>query len=93
MKRYLIFFGDCYYPQGGMKDYYSDYDEKDNVLAAARAIQKTHSRVGSWWIDVYDTEIRESIYSDNWDVPVPPHNPYVPGRHWYAPKKARKQKD
>jgi hypothetical protein len=37
MKKYLLFTFDCYYPNGGMNDYYDSFD----TVEEARAVVKT----------------------------------------------------
>ena len=32
MKRYLLFIGDRYYPNGGMRDFKSSYDTIDEIM-------------------------------------------------------------
>ena len=60
MKRYLAFFGDNFYPNGGMGDFLSDHENLDN---ARRAIQKEfQDGFDTHWGHVYDTVNKEIVY-------------------------------
>jgi len=43
MKRYLIFVGDNYYPEGGWKDYRGSLDTLEAALSLVASIP------GDWW--------------------------------------------
>ncbi|MGR3218810.1 MAG: hypothetical protein ACUZ8H_03200 [Candidatus Anammoxibacter sp.] len=65
MKRYLAFYGDFYYPQGGMDDFQGDYD---TIEEAKEAIRKAHleNRIDDikweWsWFHIWDMETKEKI--------------------------------
>lgn len=67
MKRYLAFFGDNYYPYGGMEDFLSDHDNQDNAKHAildkfnedGEYIEDSHLK----WGHVYDTVNKEIVYN------------------------------
>ena len=62
MNRYLAFFGDNYYPAGGMEDFLSDYD---NLCVAENAILDEFNegdRLQTHWGHVYDTVNKEIVY-------------------------------
>lgn len=65
MKRYLAFYGDRYYPSGGIDDFEGDYD---TVEEARKAIDKAHSKNPSYgiewdsaWAHVWDSETRKKV--------------------------------
>ena len=65
MKRYLAFYGDDYYPIGGMGDFIGDYDTKEEAI---QAIEEAHKKnrpddlKWEWaWKQIYDTEKREWV--------------------------------
>lgn len=67
MKRYLIFKGDCHYPQGGMDDFIIDLDTIESVhdfmIENGFSVdEKEKHPLDNQWLSVYDTEIREDIY-------------------------------
>jgi len=53
MKRYWLFAGETYYPQKGMKDFFSAFNEIELALEAAANLQC------DWW-HIYDT-----LYDDS----------------------------
>jgi hypothetical protein len=67
MKQYLAFFGETYYPNGGMSDLINDFD---TVQQAIQAITDTHKKHdihnhgwdGHVWCHIYDTHTRTFIY-------------------------------
>lgn len=66
MKRYLAFFGDSYYPDGGMGDFLSDHG---NLDSARKAILKEFVKNGNYlgnaqtyWGHVYDMVNKEIVY-------------------------------
>ena len=74
MKRYLAFFGDNYYPEGGMNDFAGDFDtyaEAMNCIEETLSIEKQllegyYENKKKWcnhWADVYDTKERKTIFS------------------------------
>lgn len=62
MKRYLAFFGDKRYPNGGMGDYLSSHDE---LVEAIKAISSADPGkvIRSSWGHVYDTVNKEIVYT------------------------------
>ena len=62
MKRYLAFYGNCYYAGGGMNDFITD---SDTIEDCEKAIQQAHAKnrpddlEWEWtWKQIYDTEKR-----------------------------------
>jgi len=60
LKRYLAFYGDIYYPGGGMNDYIGSYDSYDDAI---KAIDEKHLENRpddvSWewaWKQIFDVE-------------------------------------
>lgn len=58
LKRFLVFKGDDYYPSGGMRDFYTDYDTQEEALAELMTLPVDHC--GSW-AHVYDQVIGEQV--------------------------------
>ena len=65
MKRYLAFYGDWYYADGGMDDFIADCD---TVEDCEKAIKEAHIKNNpddlEWklaWKQIYDTEKREMV--------------------------------
>ena len=65
MKRYLAFYGDCYYPSGGMGDFIGDFDTKEEAIQAieeAHIEKRPDDLEWEWaWVQIYDTEKREMV--------------------------------
>lgn len=67
MKRYLTFYGDEYYPAGGMEDYAGDFDTLDDAkkhLDANHLKEKAHDV--DWkhtWCHVWDTSDMTECFS------------------------------
>jgi hypothetical protein len=67
MKQYFAFYGDCYYPIGGMDDFVGDYDTKEEPI---EAIEKAHleNRPDDkvWelaWCNVWDSKDRIEVHT------------------------------
>jgi hypothetical protein len=60
MKRYLAFYGDNYYPGGGMNDFIGSYDSYDNAIQSLEeAHKKNRPDDLSWewaWKQIFDLE-------------------------------------
>ena len=71
MKRYLAFYGNVYYPSGGMDDFLSDHDTKEEALKAITTKlndDKNYCNTDEekWeyaWAHIYDTEGRIEVWS------------------------------
>ena len=61
MKRYLAFFGDNFYPDGGMGDFLSDHNELTGAINAIAGADPDKV-VQSLWGHVYDTVNKEIVY-------------------------------
>ena len=66
MKRYLAFFGDNFYPDGGMGDFLSDHSEATEAIKAISNADRLRGGIqGSLmtsWGHVYDTVNKEIVY-------------------------------
>lgn len=67
MKQYFAFYGDSYYPRGGMDDFVGDYD---TIQEAIEAIEKAHlknrpdDKVWEWaWCNVWDSKDRIEVHT------------------------------
>lgn len=60
MKRYLLFGGSYYYPNGGMNDFKGDFN---CPVRAESAIKKEFKGrdLDNWWAHIYDTELQKTI--------------------------------
>lgn len=65
MKRYLVFSGLTYYPDGGWSDFDSDHDTLEE---ANEARKDKHSKFG--WSEVVDTESMRSVIVQSENSPV-----------------------
>ena len=67
MKRFLVFAGDCYYPDGGMNDFQEDFDTLEEARSfEAKIIEKFKLRWrDSWkyfkWTEIWDSETRTYV--------------------------------
>ena len=65
MKRYLAFYGDCYYAGGGMNDFITDCDTVEgceNAIKEAHIKNRPEDLEWEWvWKQIYDTEKREMV--------------------------------
>lgn len=74
MKRYWTFFGDKYYPLGGMKDFVGDFEDKFDAIDALVEHESKHNsgqhkaRIWSdFWAYVYDMETQEIVWTSSED--------------------------
>lgn len=72
MKRYILFAGDEFYPNGGMGDFVEDFDNKSNALDLIERLKKDF---GDWfdWFHVYDTEKMKMVFDEStpcWNVSI-----------------------
>lgn len=69
MKRYLAFYGNEYYPMGGMEDFVGDFDTEEDAKDAIIKAKKLNNRIDEgWaydWAQIYDTEIKRIVYEIN----------------------------
>jgi len=68
MKRFLVFAGDCYYPEGGMNDFQEDFDTLEEARDfEAKIKKKLESDWGdlNWydfnWTRIWDSETRTHV--------------------------------
>ena len=74
MKQFLAFYGDVYYPSGGMGDYLGDFDTKAEAInslmdEARKDAPDANSKKDLWryqWAHVYDTHLRARV----WEPPI-----------------------
>lgn len=62
MKRFMVFVGECFYPNPGMKDFKEDFSDP---FEAIRCGQKLFFEREYQWFQVYDLE-RKTILLDEW---------------------------
>jgi len=63
VKKYMLFAGARYYPQGGMEDFVGFYDSMEDALEAVRKGRAKYD-----WYDVVDTPIfNEGWESKDWE--------------------------
>ena len=55
MKRYWLFGGNSYYPNGGMGDFRGSFDSREEAIEAGKAIKVSHSN----WYHVFDSQENE----------------------------------
>ena len=67
MKNYLSFYGDVYYPSGGMGDFIGDYETKEEAIQAIEKAHKKHrpdDLKWEWaWANVWSTHDRIEVYT------------------------------
>ena len=63
MKRYLLFVGECYHPNGGIDDLAGDYDSPEDAVSDLR---RNHGP-GDMWAEIVDhsTMLRVAAYSND----------------------------
>lgn len=68
MKRFWLFFGDTYYPNGGMDDFRGDFDTEpearaylDEVVAKGRTYDEEAGYTDVDWAHIYDTLWQKKI--------------------------------
>ena len=72
MKRYWAFYGDDYYPRGGMEDFIGSFDDRDDAI---KAIKEAHTKNSpedlNWscsWGHVWDTHDDLEVWSKNYET-------------------------
>jgi hypothetical protein len=67
MKKYLAFYGLCYYPSGGMEDFIGEFD---SISEAQKAIEEKHNELRpddpTWeytWAHIYSTELKQIVFT------------------------------
>lgn len=67
MKRYLLFHGDCYYPNRGMEDFLNSYDNLDEAINHSIGLQNGLAFTSSGkWVQIYCTQEMKIIYETTW---------------------------
>ena len=56
MKRFLVFFWDCYYPRGGMNDFHADFDTYPEALEFCDRNEADNK-------EIYDLQEKRSCFS------------------------------
>ena len=65
MKRYLVFSGSNWYPEGGSRDFVGDYD----TLEVAKNSLIAFPELASWdWWEIWNTETREVISHNGFET-------------------------
>ena len=71
MKNYLTFYGDCYYPCGGMKDFIGDFDtieQAKEAITMAHLINRPEDKEFEWaWASIWSIIDRLEVFSKNRD--------------------------
>lgn len=62
MRRYMLFSGDNYYPNGGMDDFISSYTFLDDAKIKARALVNTDVGSGKW-AHIFDLKENKIIFT------------------------------
>jgi hypothetical protein len=64
MKKYLVFYGNEFYPNEAMDDFIGDFDTIDEAVERIRNenIEKDKGSMDYNWGLVYDTETRKYVY-------------------------------
>ena len=65
MKRYLLFYGDGYYPCGGWNDFHGDFDSLDDAIATAET-GNTPMNPKFDWAHIVDTTQHETSMPHTW---------------------------
>lgn len=70
MKRFLVFFGDKYYPQGGILDFIGDFRWSDEAIRFLfeKEAKENNSKTETWedfWGHVYDTHTQKIVWSSD----------------------------
>jgi hypothetical protein len=75
IKRFLLFFGDIYYPNGGMDDLLSDHDTIEEAMSAFEKKVDNEILITNFyykdkkellrfrWASIYDLELRTNVWS------------------------------
>ena len=63
MKRFLVFAGDAYYPEGGMNDFQEDFDTLEEARSfEAKIKEKWESDLEYFkWSAIWDSETRTHV--------------------------------
>ena len=67
MKRFLVFAGDAYYPEGGMYDFQEDFDTLEEARSFEAKIKEEFKSIwkDSWknfkWSAIWDSETRTYV--------------------------------
>jgi len=64
MKRYLVFYGELYYPNGGMRDFIGDFDNLTDAIVHLNTHHNEYSEGHDVqiWGNVYDSIDRKLVY-------------------------------
>jgi hypothetical protein len=67
MKRFFAFYGDVYYPKGGMNDLVGDFHTKEEAISIVeeKHAKREDSKESKWysdWANVWDSKTKSNIY-------------------------------
>lgn len=79
-KRYWLFSGARYYPNGGMDDFVGDFDTTEEAKASV-----TTTETGDQWAEIYDSETREPVFFGYWRGRRNGGDPFT----WETPKPSK----
>ena len=63
MKRYWLFVYSQYYPNGGMEDFFADFDSVDEARDCYKDF-KSRRTIGNEYMHVFDSESRKVVYDN-----------------------------
>lgn len=58
MKRFIVFGGECYYPQGGYSDYIDSFESKSEALKFIKSKVDTKCE----WYQIFDDDEKKILY-------------------------------
>jgi hypothetical protein len=67
MKKYLAFFGENYFPLGGMYDYIGAYSDLQDAIKEIETKAPNKPFGNDFWGHVYDIELGDIIWTLNGD--------------------------
>jgi hypothetical protein len=62
MKNYLVFYGDCYYPKGGMDDFIGDFDTIKDAKKAIEVERKKMLQYQERWATIWSVKERKNVF-------------------------------
>jgi hypothetical protein len=65
MKNYLVFYGDCYYPKGGMDDFIGDFETLPEAFTAIETERKKMLQYQERWATIWSVKERKNVFEHN----------------------------